>query len=401
MRNTGTLAGLSLVTLLSTTAFGAPEYPLFGDVTGDCVVDSNDMKAVNKTLTGEAVSPESDINEDGTMSVEDYFLVNVSVGATCGRRLLGDVDGNGMVNNIDFSLVLGHYSDSNAAFDINGDRVVNDIDLDIVEANWGATLGRRLLGDVNGDNVVDSMDLTEISAAWGSGASAADMNGDGAVDAFELDVVRARFGVTAGTQLLGDVDGNLKVDHIDALLTRGARGTTFAQYDLNGDGRVTAADEDIVWAQRGRIYSDVLKGDINGDWVVDDRDIDLLEAFWGESYAQSDLDGDGIVGSTDSSIVLGNFGETQGQYRTGDVDGDCALTDTDLDLIRAAWGTDFAPADLNDDGIVNALDLGIYLAAPSPKCTSTKPVLNSVVKTGAKKKPTGSEARSKKSSYRK
>ena len=244
------------------------------------MVDSNDMKAVNKTLTGEAVSPESDINEDGTMSVEDYFLVNVSVGATCGRRLLGDVDGNGMVNNIDFSLVLGHYSDSNAAFDINGDRVVNDIDLDIVEANWGATLGRRLLGDVNGDNVVDSMDLTEISAAWGSGASAADMNGDGAVDAFELDVVRARFGVTAGTQLLGDVDGNLKVDHIDALLTRGARGTTFAQYDLNGDGRVTAADEDIVWAQRGRIYSDVLKGDINGDWVVDDRDIDLLEAFW-------------------------------------------------------------------------------------------------------------------------
>ena len=401
MKNTWNVVGLSLVTLMSTTAFGAPDYPLFGDVTGDCVVDINDMKAVNKTLTGEKKSENADVNEDGTVSVDDYFLVNVSVGATCGRRLLGDIDGNGQVNNTDFSKVLGAYGSTDDAFDINGDRIVDDQDIAILEANWGATLGRRLLGDINGDNSVDSLDLAEVTGAWGTGASAADMNGDNVVDAFELNVVRARFGATAGTQILGDVDGNLKVDHIDALLTRGARGTQLLQFDLNGDGKITTVDEDIVWDNRGRISSDVLKGDINGDWVVNDLDIDILEAFWGESYAQADLNGDGIVGSSDSATVLGSYGDTHGQQRTGDVDGDCALTDMDLDLIKAAWGTDFEPTDLNADGTVNALDLSIYLSAPSPMCSSKKPLGTPSIQSNAKKKTAVGGTRTKKASFTK
>ena len=44
------------------------------------------------------------------------------------------------------------------------------------------------------------------------------------------------------------------------------------------------------------------------------------------------------------------------------------IDDADLELLRAAWGTGFEPADLNSDGIVDGTDLGIFLAAPRIRC---------------------------------
>ena len=46
-----------------------------------------------------------------------------------------------------------------------------------------------------------------------------------------------------------------------------------------------------------------LQGDVNGDWVVDDRDIDTVEATWGSDYAQTDVDGDGTVGTSDLNLT--------------------------------------------------------------------------------------------------
>jgi hypothetical protein len=46
----------------------------------------------------------------------------------------------------------------------------------------------------------------------------------------------------------------------------------------------------------------------------------------------------------------------------GDLNGDGIVNGLDLGLMLSAWGSNGGPADLNNDGIVNGLDLGIQLA---------------------------------------
>ena len=365
-----TSACVVLGAMLSTsaTANSGPDYPIFGDINDDCVVDMADMKRIDRLIGTKIKFDKGDLNNNGGIDVGDYFFVNVSYGSTCGKRLVGDVDGSGLVDSTDLGIVLGDVGTSETVSDINGDGKVTDADLDLLEANWGATLGRRLLGDVNGDNVVSIQDLSEVLSEWGKGASPADMNGDNVVNAFELDVVRSRMGATAGQQVFGDVNGNFIVDHIDGLLVRGAIGTNLAQFDLDGDGKVTQTDYDFALASKGQSASDELTGDVNGDWVVDDRDVDTVQAAWGTDYAQTDIDGDGTTDIVDLNILLGEFSNTHGRDRTGDIDGNGLINDDDLAILEAAWGTGFEPADLNDDGTVDAKDLGIFLAAPLIRC---------------------------------
>jgi hypothetical protein len=401
-----TCAFIALAATLTPAAMAAsgPDFPLFGDVNDDCVVDIDDMKTVNKLIGTKIKFDKGDLNGNGGIDVEDYFLINVSVGSTCGNRLVGDVDGSGIVDATDFSTILGNFKSGDEASDINGDMRVNNADLELLEANWGATLGRRLLGDVNGDNVVDTEDLSQVLGDWGKGASPADMNGDNAVDDFELAIVRARFGMTAGRQLVGDVDGNLKVNHIDSLLVRGAKGTYLTQFDVDGNGKVNQADYDIVIANDETIASDSLSGDVNGDWVVDDIDLDIVQAQWGSSYIQADVDGDGVVGVLDQSVILGEYGNTFGQERLGDIDGNGVLNGSDLAILKAAWGTSFEPADLNADGTVDASDLGLYLGAPRARCGTpeggVKPIGAGKLSKATKKEPSSAKKGGKATSMR-
>ncbi|MGA1632858.1 MAG: dockerin type I repeat-containing protein, partial [Phycisphaerales bacterium] len=46
----------------------------------------------------------------------------------------------------------------------------------------------------------------------------------------------------------------------------------------------------------------------------------------------------------------------------GDLNGDGIVNAADLNILLAAWGTDSPIADINEDGIVNAADLNILLA---------------------------------------
>lgn len=354
--------------LIAPAALAAPDYPLFADVNDDCVVDTADMDQINRLIGTKIKFDKGDLNGNGIIDVDDYFMVNVSVGSTCGNRLIGDVDGSGVVDSSDLSEMLSAYGTTDDAGDINQDGDVDDLDLDLLQANWGATLGRRLLGDVNGDNIVDSKDISVILAEWGTGASAADMNGDNEVGRFELEIVRARYGKTAGQQLFGDVTGNGLVDHIDGLLVRANIGTYQSQFDVDGDGKVTTTDHAYTLASAGLIASDNLSGDINGDWIVDAVDLDIVQAAWGSDFLQADVNGDGRINGTDQSVVLSAWDDTNGRNRTGDIDGDGLINDTDMALVRAAWGFDFAPADINNDGSVDGADLALVLANIGPTC---------------------------------
>jgi hypothetical protein len=386
MKNAFLKTGLvGLATLL--TVSGANASDLFADINDDCVVDKADVSRIRSLVGTKIKFDQGDLDGDGAIGKRDYYLARASMGSTCGTHLIGDVDGNGIVGVADLTEVLAAFGTTDAASDINGDRKVNEIDVDMVNAQWGATFGRRLLGDVNGDNLVNAEDLGDVLAAYGSGGGAADMNDDGSVDSFEVRIVNARFGMTAGQQIEGDVDGNFLVDYNDLSLIRAASGTSLTQYDVDGNGQVNDRDYRIASTNFGGIAADALIADVNGDWIVDAADLDLVDAAWGSDYAQADINGDGSIGSGDLSSVLGEWENTHGQELEGDVDGSCEVDATDIALIRAAWGVDFAPADVNADGRVNVTDLSLTLAAFGDRCE--KPL-----QTGSKK-PTVSSKPSK------
>jgi hypothetical protein len=51
-----------------------------------------------------------------------------------------------------------------------------------------------------------------------------------------------------------------------------------------------------------------------------------------------DLDGDGAVTGSDLGILLGNWGATSGGASAGDLNGDGTVDGADLGLLLADWG---------------------------------------------------------------
>jgi hypothetical protein len=163
-------------------------------------------------------------------------------------------------------------------------------------------------------------------------------------------------GETACSQLAGDANGDKVVNVYDLIVTYIAIGSSLTQFDCNKDGAVTTADYYLVNDALGTIAGDTFEGDVNGDWVVNDADIDLIEATFGEAWPQADIDGNGTVGQSDISLLLNNYGIGTGQQFDGDIDINCAVDSQDHQLVLAAMGTNFAPADIDGDGTVGLSD---------------------------------------------
>ena len=107
--------------------------------------------------------------------------------------------------------------------------------------------------------------------------------------------------------------------------------------DLNNDGIVNVYDLNLQLANYG---SDNAKFDHNHDGVSDQQDIDVLLSFWGMEgqimIENPDIDGDGIVGSTDLGLLLANYGSEGGAY---DLNNDGKVNQSDLDLLLGFWTT--------------------------------------------------------------
>jgi hypothetical protein len=109
--------------------------------------------------------------------------------------------------------------------------------------------------------------------------------------------------------------------------------------DLNDDGIVNSSD---LGMQLGATGQKDMRYDHNKDGVVDDKDIDVLLSFFGTSgkarVSNPDLDGNGMVDGGDLGIVLGSFGEENG---AGDINNDGNVNQSDLDLLLAFWGQQY------------------------------------------------------------
>jgi hypothetical protein len=82
-------------------------------------------------------------------------------------------------------------------------------------------------------------------------------------------------------------------------------------------------------------------GDLNGDGVVDQLDLDIVNGVTDPCApvidCPGDATGDNIVDLADLNLVLANFGQATD---SGDVTGDNTVDLADLNLVLAGFGTD-------------------------------------------------------------
>jgi hypothetical protein len=76
--------------------------------------------------------------------------------------------------------------------------------------------------DLNGDGIVDSIDLSILVSRWGSSDATADINNDGTVDALDLSVLVSNWGQTTGSS----EDGYFIISYSD-LMNRPTSGTAW------------------------------------------------------------------------------------------------------------------------------------------------------------------------------
>lgn len=89
-----------------------------------------------------------------------------------------------------------------------------------------------------------------------------------------------------------------------------------------------------------------------------------------------DFDGDGVPNVVDNCITVFNTDQRDtdddgyGNMCDADLDGSLRVDGDDLDIMRKAFFSGYVHADLNGDGVVNVIDLGIlhvlYARPPGP-----------------------------------
>ena len=103
-------------------------------------------------------------------------------------------------------------------------------------------------------------------------------------------------------EALGDVDGNgVRSDSDRAQLVRlvgSACVPALARHDVDGDSNITAADIDAF---------DRVQCDLDGDGVVGPRDITILLTHWGG--ARADFDASGATDSADLARLLARWSQ--------------------------------------------------------------------------------------------
>ncbi|XAL98545.1 trypsin-like serine protease [Phycisphaeraceae bacterium D3-23] len=125
-------------------------------------------------------------------------------------------------------------------------------------------------------------------------------------------------GATAG----GDSGSPLMAQFGEGWFVTGVLNTGYNDFDSEsqyGDISIYAAVQtpsNLAWLQSQglRIIDDItpVLGDANRDWFVDQSDLDMVLADWGDSVAPgtgADVSGDGLVSAADLDILLAQWGE--------------------------------------------------------------------------------------------
>ncbi|XP_068231636.1 uncharacterized protein [Palaemon carinicauda] len=334
------------------------------DVDDDGDVDMDDLRAADKDGDGDVDGADiTDFDGDGKLDSDDLDLDDRDNDGDVDAKdykfrntLLADTDGDGDIDEDDVLDIDGDgdidEADKNAA-DIDDDGDVDKEDVKQGDRDGDGDIDASDVSDVDGDGFIDEGDL-----------DVKDRDGDGDVDAMDFSLRNV---------FLEDTDNDGDIDKDDVLDTDGDGDIDqddFDVADIDNDGDVDV--HDIRAADRdhdGDIDANDIgdedgDGDIDGDDVIaadedKDGDIDASDDN-GESIILADTDKDGIIDKNDVKDINGDGVIDQKDLDAADVDND---GDFDADDIRAAdkdGDLDVDAADITDvngDGIVDGRDL--------------------------------------------
>ena len=136
---------------------------------------------------------------DGTAGGDFNFLVSI---------LPGDATLDLVVDMYDYYIRWGsnngQWNSGGAQYtnaDINGDGIVDNADISLMMQNFGVSLQNVwMLADLNGDFVVDDADANILFTNWSNGVqnptrTQGDLNGDHLIDVHDLDLMFAQYGL--------------------------------------------------------------------------------------------------------------------------------------------------------------------------------------------------------------
>ena len=176
--------------------------------------------------------------------------------------------------------------------------------------------------------------------------------------------------------LKGDVNGDGKITQEDAKLISKYYVGDNVEIDMNNadiddNGKITLADVSQVRQWANKFDPQILKGDANGDGIVNYKDVDALQRasinLGGKiDMEAADFDGDGEITSVDiaKTTKLANEYEAKFQKIIGDSNGDGVINEKDYTNVKnyinnVNSSDDFVKknSDINGDGQVDDEDL--------------------------------------------
>jgi hypothetical protein len=142
-----------------------------------------------------------------------------------------------------------------------------------------------------------SMFPAAMAESYAPGNAIADLNDDGMVDGKDLDILLAFWGM----------ETNVPSTSLSFVEESGIKSP-----DVNGDGVVNVNDLIQVLSEWGPCEGSC-PADINGNNEVEEGDLKIVEAFWGETgkditCKNPDLNGDNVVNTLDLTTLLSLWG---------------------------------------------------------------------------------------------
>jgi|GEM_PF-2722514 len=340
-----------------------------GDVNLNGKIDCADFEKIMRIGLGldtdySVVENLGDLNNDQKINVTDAMIVLKALKGRCSENgvVKGDINGDGQINVEDLKLgvqgVTGTVKiegDALKRADMDGDATFTRKDLNaiqqIVYNNQRVSIepGAPKSGDANRDGVVTQEDVNLAKEALAGKEisqevrAAIDMNGDGQITVLDVTLIQNKAASQTVTSqpsasqpstsyTLGDLNGDKKVTVAEGtLVLRVAIGlTSFSseeqrkRADINGDGKITVDDalkiirtaigmesvQTKTEGQTGVQLTKTIAGDVNKDGKLDPKDVTLIAQYIQTppkdktDFALADLNNDGVINSTDVEILL-------------------------------------------------------------------------------------------------
>ncbi len=268
-----------------------PVYDVSANLQPDGIIDLRDIQEIRYGYQNSSMV--RDVNGDSKIDLADQKLVATSFTSRLGDAKYNpiyDVSANlqpdGIIDLRDIQEIRYGYQNSSMVRDVNGDAKVNLLDQQLVATAFGSRLGDARYNPIydvsqnlQPDGIIDLRDIQEVRYGYQNSSMVRDVNGDGVVNFADQKIVAASYLSRLGDAKynpIADVYANLQpdgnIDLRDIQEIRYGYAQSSLVYDVDGDGKVTINDKNIINKYIISQAYDVLV-DINLDGKINSLDL--------------------------------------------------------------------------------------------------------------------------------